>query len=491
MERMRLTEIEGNTMQWTPGTREIDARKLFDIAWKDMLDSEPFFGAKMFSLEIIETSEIDTMATDGKRLLFNPTFTSELTRKECGGVERHEIEHVVRLHHVIAAEMKKELGEKYDHQILNQAGDYEINQDLRNWRVSLPEDHLYDERFQGMLLREIYFILYYEQQSKPEPNEPGKTGEEGNGKPSDSSGGTEDVNGPNDSDNSDSSDSGSDPDSRANSTREGEGSSIQRMSDNGSDSGGSGGADSATETPKLPVIHGEVLVPENEDGSELSNEDIKTLRRDAEKSTMAAAKFAEKQERGTMESVTGIVDRLESAPQDWSALLEDYFESFTDGEATWNRPKKALYSQGITLPSAKKERVGKVVIADDQSSSVSDRLSAMWVEKLNEILSEFDEIEIVRIPFTHTVGEPEFYNEGDVQLAFEGRMHGGTDYVPVFAEIDSLDFEPDAVLVLTDMLCSSFPDDPGYPVVWCEACEGYQRKYTTEPPFGELIKIRD
>lgn len=479
-------------MQWSPVKQEISARKAFDVSWKDLLDKEPFYGAKMFSLIITETTSVDTMATDGKYLYFNPEFTLSLSRQERTFVIRHEVEHYFRLHHIISAEMKKELGESYDHYVMNLAGDYEINQDLQKWGETVCEDALLEERFKGMLLREIYFILKHEQPKQKPQDEPGKPVANEDGQSTESEPGNEGSSGDDNADSRDGDSNGnSQPDPSGNGTENGSQDASDNSDVNNEASGSDSGGNNSGICNRLPKLHGEVLTPENEDGTELSNSQIKELKHEAEKATIAAAKFAEKQGVGNMLAVSDIKDKILTSVEAWEDILSEFFDEKVQAESSWMKPNKRFYSRGMILPSKTTKKVGKLAILDDQSSSVSSRLAALWVDKLNEILSAFDSIEIVRIPFSHYAGECEYYDEMDVPLELEHRFYGGTDFVPPFDALEDSDFMPDAILVLTDMLCSSFPNDPGIPTLWCEACEGYFRREIDSPPFGQVIKIRD
>lgn len=466
-------------MSWSPIAEKQTARKRFDTSWQDLLDIQPFYGAKMFSLEIIETSDIPTMATDGKRVLYNPDFVHELSRKGNTFVEFHEMLHVMFLHHVISAEMKKELGSNYDHMIFNEAGDYEINQIIvqiikegRISRMEMPDDLLLDERFKGMLLREIYFILIAEKTSK------------GNG--------NEQSNGDADSSDSSSNDSGNSGDDSEGS---GSGSSDARptpMDDqmgDGSRSDGSGN-DTANSTSKS-VGHGWVLTPSNEDGNELTNDQIKELRIDAERENITASKFAKKMGHDSFGLADQVIERIQTPPRDWRADLEEHFTDYINGDNTWSKLKRNYYSQGIYMPGKRQEKVCRLALMDDQSSSVSDNLSALWVDVMNDVLGQFDRLEIIRIPFTSVAGQSIYYDETDLPLVLDNRMRGGTNFIAPFQALEESGFDVDVVLVLTDMCCSRYPDDPGIPTFWCEACDGYSRAGMSSPPFGEVIRIRE
>ena len=61
---------------------------------------------------------------------------------------------------------------------------------------------------------------------------------------------------------------------------------------------------------------------------------------------------------------------------------------------------------------------------------------------------------------------------------------GGTRYSPIFHMINHLGVRPDAVIVMTDMECDDFGEEPDCPVLWMSSEVGYD-----EPPFGEVIEV--
>jgi predicted metal-dependent peptidase len=59
---------------------------------------------------------------------------------------------------------------------------------------------------------------------------------------------------------------------------------------------------------------------------------------------------------------------------------------------------------------------------------------------------------------------------------------GGTSFIPPFVYLEEENIRPACLVYFTDM-GGSFPDDPGFPVIWCSTTEG------CEGPFGETIQV--
>ena len=72
----------------------------------------------------------------------------------------------------------------------------------------------------------------------------------------------------------------------------------------------------------------------------------------------------------------------------------------------------------------------------------------------------------------------------DLPLQLAPRGGGGTDYRPVCAWIDREGLHPVCLLWFTDLECTSFPEQPEYPVLWI-----IDGRKDNPPPFGEWIVI--
>jgi predicted metal-dependent peptidase len=137
-----------------------------------LVTDSPFFGVLGLHLELIEDRSIETMATDGKRLLVNPEFAATLSDPELRGVLAHEVYHCAMDH-------MGRLGSR-EMPIWNEAADYAINLDLFDSGFTLPQCALLDRKWQGMSAESIYAELYQAKQDKPKD---GNNLQPGNGQP--------------------------------------------------------------------------------------------------------------------------------------------------------------------------------------------------------------------------------------------------------------------------------------------------------------------
>lgn len=142
-----------------------------------LLLDHAFFGSLLFRLKWREVSSIDTMATDGISLFYNPQFVMELTAADLVGVLAHEALHPALQHHFRRG--------NHCSKRWNWACDYAINLLVLDAGLSLPSDALMDEQYRGMSAEQIYNLLEVfepaggelDQGSQPPPGA-------GNGEPS-------------------------------------------------------------------------------------------------------------------------------------------------------------------------------------------------------------------------------------------------------------------------------------------------------------------
>jgi predicted metal-dependent peptidase len=91
----------------------------------------PFFGSLLFRLKGRECRSVQTMATDGVSLFYNPDFVETLNAATLAGTLAHEVMHPALHHHV------RRSGR--DPKLWNQACDFAINPLLVDAGLSLPD----------------------------------------------------------------------------------------------------------------------------------------------------------------------------------------------------------------------------------------------------------------------------------------------------------------------------------------------------------------
>ena len=121
-----------------------------------LLKSSPFFGTILLHTEYKIDESIETAATDGTTLLLNEEWMCEQTEEHFSGVLLHEVLHMA-LDHV---ERTRDLD---DLMIANIAADIVVNGIIKDNKISLPKEAIFDDDLKHLGVREIYSIIKQKQ----------------------------------------------------------------------------------------------------------------------------------------------------------------------------------------------------------------------------------------------------------------------------------------------------------------------------------------
>lgn len=134
-----------------------------------LLIEQPFFGTLALHLKLIPKNDMPmkTLAVDGRHIFYDENFIRELDFDLVKSALAHEVGHCVFQH----------IGRRGSRnpQIWNKAGDYVINDMIKDAGFTLGENWLYNPSFKGMTSDQIYDIL--------RDNEGGEGGGGGSGDP--------------------------------------------------------------------------------------------------------------------------------------------------------------------------------------------------------------------------------------------------------------------------------------------------------------------
>src|SRR5215471_13435243 len=115
-----------------------------------LLLNQPFFGTLCLRLKLM-TGPVRTMATDGRRILYDAGFANSLPPAELEAVLAHEVLHCALGHHCRRGQR--------DPRLWNEAADLAINPLLVANGFSLPAGALIDPAFDNLSAEEIYARL--------------------------------------------------------------------------------------------------------------------------------------------------------------------------------------------------------------------------------------------------------------------------------------------------------------------------------------------
>lgn len=408
-----------------------------------LLLNQPFFGTLCLRLWL-EPGSRPTMATDGRRIIYNPAFVDELKPKELQAVLAHEVMHCALGHHCRRGQRNPRLW--------NEAADLAINPILLANGFTLPAGALVDSSFHNLSAEEIYARLLQKKSDgfKAAPNQSpqlsGGPGTDGTQQqpPQGSSG----------------------PDSGA----QNQAVSAEKENTHGP----------AAQLPPLPGGFGEVLDASDENGNPASPAERSRQQHEwriaadqAMRSANACGRDPSNVERPLNESC--------QSKQDWRAILRDFVGATTPSNYRWTPPNRRYVASGLYLPSIERAGVGPIVIAVDTSGSVGDAELAQFAGEISAISEEAQPEAIYVVYCDAEVQSSQQFLPTD-PICLEPKGGGGTDFRPVFEWVQDCNIVAACLIYLTDLCCNSFPEVPEYPVLWVTDSR-------RTAPFGETVRI--
>lgn len=361
-----------------------------------LLLGQPFWGALSMRLKLVADNAVQVAGTDGTTLRYNPQWAVSEREPHVIAVTAHEVSHCALLHPFRRGNR--------DSKRWNRACDYAINPMLRNAGFTLPDGHLFDQRFADMSAEAIYSQLQADEQ---------QSGDDGQ---------QNDQNDP------------------------------------------SQAADSTGDQSEAPCPTGTVEDAPADTGQPPPGQPEPQSETDWQIATEQAARVAETC--GNLPA--DIARRLQRAREsdiDWRAVLWQFVQRTMPTDYTWTRPNRRYVHQGIYLPSIQREGCGRIAVAIDTSGSIDHRLLAVFAEELEGVIRSVrpETTEVVYCD-SRLQGTAEFTPDEPLDLTPHGG--GGTSYKPVFEHIDKGE-QPTCLIYFTDLYCHSYPaTPPEYPVLW-------------------------
>lgn len=426
----------------------------------------PFFSSLALNLPLKESPKVgdkyivDTMCTDGKQILYNPMFIQTIITKAKEGSQNgsnvkpvigvliHEIMHIALGH-----PWRKE---HRIHKIWNRACDYVINDMIMKIdKAELPEGVLYDKDFEGLCEEEVYHKLKdkvtfcsgecgscqhgqgQQQQGQGQSQCPGGGGQgQGDGEEEDDQDGSGGGQG----------------------QQQGKGQGGQQQQK------GNCPAEQAWGDHSHWGDH-EKEYPEMKDKS---------------KQMLAQAAQIAKMQGKLPSYLERLVDELLNPQVDWRTALSNFIQ-----------PSKVDYDfcpadrrfEDMIIPDISGEAVEDLLIAVDTSGSIGHKELTTFLSESMAILGQWPTMHGWITACDAAVHEwYDFDSEYNINNSLGGG--GGTDFRPVFDEIEERGITPCAVIFFTD-LYGEFPQEPpNYPVLWLAIDSEHE-----DAPFGVTIRI--
>jgi len=380
----------------------------------------PFFAHLAMQLIVKDdVSRTITMGTDGIYLVYNPTWVVSLSEEELRACICHEAMHPA-LGHLWRRGSRDKV--KW-----NFATDFVINGILDKNKFVLPKDVLLDHQYDAMSAEEVYAQLPDPPKITIKISLPGQGGL-GKGQQS-----------------------------------PGEGKGTIDNHDLWDDAGSKEAGEGKDESGGQAEGQGEVL--EN-------NEQVW-------KERLARAAMAAKMQGKLPAEIESLVDAAVEPKLPWRELLRNYIQDYQKTDYRLMPPSKRYLYMPIYMPSMKGEFL-ELAVAIDTSGSISDVELETFVSEMQGIADQFENYRIHVYACDAAVhGYDVVETHDEWPKSYTGR--GGTDFRPVFEDIEEKGLEISVLVYLTDSY-GTFPETPpSFPVLWVI------NQPNKEVPFGDQI----
>ncbi len=400
-----------------------------------LLLSQPFFGSLCLRLKL-EAGSVPTMATDGRRIVYNPEFAQQLSAPELEAVLAHEVMHCALGHHCRRGQR--------EFRLWNRAADLAINPLLVGNGFQLPSGALIDAAFSGMSAEEIYAELKRKQDLAE-----GK----GDEAPAGSHCGSQETPGKD----------GRNSEPAAPHPAPGQPAATQEKTNAGREG-----------------AFGEVLDAAAENGRRASEAEKLEQQREwsvaAEQAQRSAAAYGRKPA-----GLDRPLQQTRASRLDWRAILRDFISAQTPQDYRWSPPNRRYVSTGLYLPSVEKTGTGEIVVAIDTSGSIRGTELEEFVAEISAIAEQMQPERVHVVCADAAVQAGYEFARGEA-IEIELRGGGGTDFRPVFRWVEEKAIAPACLIYLTDLRCRCFPDAVAYPVLWVTNSK-------REAPVGETVRM--
>lgn len=428
----------------------MDALARIQRARSILIQDEAFLGVLSMHLAIVEKAAVETMATDGETLWYAPDCVATWNDPELLFVVAHEVMHCGLSH-------MARIPPHWDMKDANRAADYAINGELIRLRIGTPPKStppLYDARFNGMAMEEIYSILQAEKRKAKQD------GQNGQGKPAGAGSGQPGQSGA--------------PDAQGKPT--------------GAPGQGNGqpGADGAPGQGEVNGMGGIVRPGDGGEAAAAESADAWQIR------VRQAASIAKARGAGKMPGhVERIVSDISTPLVDYAELLRELINSRVAVDYSFSRPNRRFIGQGFYLPGIVADAIDHLVFAVDTSGSIDQ---TMLANAASEIIGamETGKVRKLTVIFADAAvkATQEFELGDDIKLAPAGG--GGTRFDDTFRWIETNAPDATAAIYLTDMEVGAqhWGEEPSMPVYWAvHGSRGAFDRLASAAPFGEAVYI--
>lgn len=166
----------------------------------------------------------------------------------------------------------------------------------------------------------------------------------------------------------------------------------------------------------------------------------------------------------------------------WKELLEQQIQSTIKSDFTWARPSRRGWHMDAILPGMKPGETIDVVVAIDQSGSISGEDSKCFLSEIKGIMDSYDEYKIRVWCFDTSIYADKEFNSDNMEdiMHYEPQGGGGTDFMANWEYMKEHGIEPKKFIMFTDgMPCGEWGDENYCDTVWI-----IKGNPGCEPPWG-------
>ncbi|MBC7106614.1 MAG: hypothetical protein H5T97_11805, partial [Firmicutes bacterium] len=186
-------------------------------------------------------------------------------------------------------------------------------------------------------------------------------------------------------------------------------------------------------------------------------------------------------ERGTLPAGLEVFVKAAKEPAvPWRQLLSEFLTRVRSGY-TWHPFDRRFAHAGVYLPDFGSPGVEEIVLALDTSGSISDDELSQFLAEVKAVV-DCDPLRLHVVLCDAAVWSWDTVEQGEPAPHVRVRGRGGTDFRPVFDEVQRRGVFPSALVYLTDGH-GAYPElPPPYPVLWVLVDD-------CAPPFGARVRM--
>ena len=234
------------------------------------------------------------------------------------------------------------------------------------------------------------------------------------------------------------------------------------------------------------AVIGEVRDAKKDDGSDMSQAEVKQMEADIDAKIMIAASGA--RAIGKLPaSINSLIEEMERSQVDWRDVMRRFVGGDQPDDYSFRRLHKKMYHMGgVVSPTIEKIGAGDVVIGIDTSLSVSKRELGFFLGEINAISEDMRPRSITVITCDARVQTVRRYEQGEEVQMVEIGGRGGTLVKPVFDYIEEHQLPVDNMVYLSDLEVFDYPENPPhYPTLWVSSS-----MRSNPAPWGETTYLK-